>query len=149
MKGEMMKLGQHQSRLIAVYHEMIRETGCPVCHGQCEFLNLNSNSRWTEWRCADIQCQMGNEWKDRYSDMENMGILVGKGEPKTTFKYIHLSLDDLYGDGYFYTEYNVSGDGHWVIINTEDKEKFLDAFAAEFRKRTEARLVGKNSEYLS
>jgi len=65
------------------------------------------------------------------------------------FKYIHLSLDDLYTDGYFYTDYNMCGGGHWIIIKADDKEKFLDAFCAEFRKRAEAKLIGKNSEYLS
>jgi len=65
------------------------------------------------------------------------------------FKYIHLSLDDLYTDGYFYTDYDIGGDGHWIIIKAADREKFLDAFAAEFRARAEAKLVGKNTEYLS
>jgi len=65
------------------------------------------------------------------------------------FKYIHLSLDDLFSDGYFHTDYDIGGAGHWVIIKAEDRDKFVDAFCAEFRKRVEAKLIGKNSEYLS
>ena len=65
------------------------------------------------------------------------------------FPYIHLSLDDLFGDGYFYTDYCIGGGGHWVVVKAEDREKFVDAFCAEFRKRVENKLIGKSSEYLS
>lgn len=52
-------------------------------------------------------------------------------------KGYRLSLDALYHDGYFYTEYDKGGEGHYITIRAEDKELFLDAFAKEWRKRTE------------
>lgn len=53
---------------------------------------------------------------------------------------LRLDLDDLYESGYFYTKYDIGGEGHYITIKEEDKEKFLDAFAAEFRKEAEKRL---------
>lgn len=50
---------------------------------------------------------------------------------------LRLELDSLFGDGYFYTEFDVGDEGHSISINTDNKEKFLDAFAAEFRERAE------------
>jgi len=51
-----------------------------------------------------------------------------------------LSLDALAEDGYFYTKYDIGGSGHDITIKSKDKEKFLDAFAAEWRKRAEEAL---------
>ena len=48
-----------------------------------------------------------------------------------------LDLDILYQDGYYYTEYDVGGAGHKIYIEPENKELFLDAFAAQWRKRAE------------
>ena len=50
---------------------------------------------------------------------------------------LRLDLDSLYGDGYFYTGYDIGGEGHAVTINASNKEEFLDAFAKEFRRRAE------------
>lgn len=58
-------------------------------------------------------------------------------DKKTEEQNLHLCLDSLFGDGYFYTEYDIGGEGHGITIKGENKEKFLDAFAAEFRKRAE------------
>ena len=68
---------------------------------------------------------------------------------KPEFKYLHLDLDALYTDGYFYTEYDIGGAGHSITIKAEDKERFLDAFATEIRYRVSNMLIGKNSEYIS
>ena len=46
-----------------------------------------------------------------------------------------LDLDEMYTEGFYYTEYDIGGSGHSITIKKEDKEKFLDAFAAEWRKR--------------
>ena len=48
-----------------------------------------------------------------------------------------LELDDLYTEGYFYTQFDEGGYGHRIIIRRENREAFLDAFAAEFRKRAD------------
>jgi len=53
---------------------------------------------------------------------------------------LRLNLDSLWEEGYFYTTFDVGGDGHAVTIDTDRKEDFLDAFAAEFRKRAESLL---------
>lgn len=57
-------------------------------------------------------------------------------------KYLHLDLDELYEEGYYYTDYDIGGEGHGITIKVEDKEAFLDAFAAQWRKNTEEMLVG-------
>ena len=57
--------------------------------------------------------------------------------------FLHLDLDDLYTSGYFHTDYDIGGSGHHIIIKAEDEEKFLDAFAAEFRSRQKKRLLPK------
>ena len=52
---------------------------------------------------------------------------------------LRLNLDEFYeceGD-YYYTEYDIGGRGHSIVIKNEDKEKFLDAFALEWRKKAE------------
>lgn len=54
---------------------------------------------------------------------------------------LRLDLDELYTEGYYYTDYDIGGAGHSITIESKDKEAFLDAFAAEWRKRAEARLV--------
>lgn len=50
-------------------------------------------------------------------------------------KYLTLDLDDLYGDSYYYTEYDISAHGHSITIYAEDKEEFLDRFATIWRER--------------
>ena len=50
---------------------------------------------------------------------------------------LRLELDILFEDSYFYTEFDVGDEGHSITIDTDNKEKFLDAFAAEFRERAE------------
>lgn len=50
---------------------------------------------------------------------------------------LRLDLDELYEDGYYYTDYDIGGEGHAILIKPEDREKFLDAFAAEWRKRAD------------
>lgn len=54
-------------------------------------------------------------------------------------KEVQLRMDWDYWSqlGYFYTEYDIGGEGHAISIRAEDKEKFLDAFAADCRKRAE------------
>ena len=50
---------------------------------------------------------------------------------------LKLSLDDMFQSEYYYTDFDIGGRGHEIIIGNEDKEIFLDAFAAEWRKRAE------------
>lgn len=59
---------------------------------------------------------------------------------------LELDLDGIYEDGYFYTEYDVGGCGHKIIINTKDKEVFLDAWAKEWRNKAEAGLTPVEDE---
>ena len=55
-------------------------------------------------------------------------------------KQLFLNLDDLHSEGYIYTEFDVGDSGHSITINSKDKEKFLDAFAEEWRKKAEEQL---------
>jgi len=48
-----------------------------------------------------------------------------------------LSLDDLWEEGFYYTEYDIRGRRRSITIKKTDKEKFLDAFAKEWRDRAE------------
>ena len=48
---------------------------------------------------------------------------------------LRLELDSLFESGYFYTKFDVGDEGHSITIDTNHKEEFLDAFAAEFRER--------------
>ena len=59
-------------------------------------------------------------------------------------KELILELDDLYQDGYYYTEFDIGGAGHSITIKEEDKDKFLDAFAKEWRDKAEMLLEAKN-----
>jgi len=52
-------------------------------------------------------------------------------------KLLYLGLDRLYEDGYYYTKFDIDGGGHVIIIKAKDKEKFLDAFAKEWRDKAE------------
>jgi hypothetical protein len=54
---------------------------------------------------------------------------------------LRLDLDELFDYAYFYTKYDIGGEGHAITIREEDKERFLDAFTAEFRRETERRLI--------
>ena len=53
---------------------------------------------------------------------------------------LFLDLDELYTTGYFYTQFDIGGGGHSILIKPEDKEAFLDAFSGEWRKRVEEAL---------
>ena len=56
-------------------------------------------------------------------------------------KKLRLDLDVIVEDSeYFYTEYDIEGDGHSITIKAEDKEKFLDAYAKVWRDRAEKEL---------
>ena len=55
-------------------------------------------------------------------------------------KLLHLDLDELYSTGYYYTRFDIGGAGHSIDIEPGDREEFLDAFAAEWRKRADAAL---------
>lgn len=59
---------------------------------------------------------------------------------------LRLDLDGLYEDGYYYTAYDIGGEGHAIIIEPENREKFLDAFAAEWRKRADEALEENEDE---
>lgn len=54
---------------------------------------------------------------------------------------LRLDLDELYTEGYYYTEFDIGGAGHSITIKASDKEAFLDAFVAEWRKRVERMLL--------
>lgn len=56
-------------------------------------------------------------------------------------KEMTLDLDALYQEGYFYTKFDIGGAGHSITIKKQDKEKFLDAFAKEWRDKAESMLV--------
>lgn len=55
-------------------------------------------------------------------------------------KYLRLNLDELYTDGYYYTDYDIGGSGHSITINAKDKEQFLDEFVAVWRNKAEEML---------
>jgi hypothetical protein len=55
-------------------------------------------------------------------------------------KYLRLELDPLYEEGYYYTDYDVSGEGHAIVIEAADRDKFLDEFARIWRERAAERL---------
>ena len=59
---------------------------------------------------------------------------------------LRIDLDELYTEGYYYTEYDIGGEGHGITIEEHDKEAFLDAFAAEWRKRAERALAKLDEE---
>jgi hypothetical protein len=52
-------------------------------------------------------------------------------------KRLRLDLDELYTDGYYYTRYDIGGEGHAIVIEEKDKDAFLDEFALIWRKKTE------------
>jgi hypothetical protein len=51
-----------------------------------------------------------------------------------------LDLDGMFENSYYYTQYDIGGEGHAITILEENKELFLNAFAAEWRKRAEEAL---------
>ncbi len=53
---------------------------------------------------------------------------------------LKLDLDSMAKEEYIYTEFDIIGAGHSITIKAEDKEKFLDAYAAEWRKKAEKNL---------
>lgn len=55
-------------------------------------------------------------------------------------KKLVLDLDAFSCNGYVYTKYDLGGEGHRIIINEKNKEKFLDAFAKEYREMAEEAL---------
>lgn len=52
-------------------------------------------------------------------------------------KLLHLSLDELWEQGYIYSKFDVRGGGHDLYIEPENREKFLDDYAEKFRKQVE------------
>ena len=61
-------------------------------------------------------------------------------------KNLTLDLDDLYTDGYYYTDFDIEGSGHSITIKAEDKEDFLIAFSKEWAKRAEKKLFEVEDE---
>ena len=63
-------------------------------------------------------------------------------------KTLKIDLDSLYEQGYFYTKFDIGNEGHSITIRESNKEKFLDAFAKEWRKRADESLeeVDENDE---
>jgi len=56
-------------------------------------------------------------------------------------KYLRIDLDGMMEDGYdYYTEYDIGGLGHYIIIKEEDKEKFLNAWCKRWREKAESSL---------
>lgn len=56
-------------------------------------------------------------------------------------KYFSLSLDEVVGEAeYFCTPEDVGGEAHIIIIKAQDREKFLDSWAKEWRKRAKENL---------
>lgn len=60
-------------------------------------------------------------------------------EREYTGERLRLDLDDMVEE-YIYSEFDIEGVGHSITIKVEDKEKFLDAYAAEWRKKAEKNL---------
>ena len=58
-------------------------------------------------------------------------------------KKLYLDLDSYSEEGYIYTEFDIGGAGHSITIKAENKEKFLNAFAKEYRDRAEKMLEVK------
>jgi len=52
-------------------------------------------------------------------------------------KKLQLSLDGIFQSEYYYTDYDIEGYGHRIIIEESNRKAFLDAFAAEWRKRAD------------
>jgi len=53
-------------------------------------------------------------------------------------KKLRIDLDELYREDYFcHTEYDIGKQANDIVIRTEDKEKFLDAFAKIWRDKAE------------
>jgi hypothetical protein len=50
-------------------------------------------------------------------------------------KYLTLSLDELMEQGYFYTSYDIGGRGHYITIEADDLEDFLNEFAETWKER--------------
>lgn len=59
-------------------------------------------------------------------------------------KTITLNLDEMFQSDYYYTEFNIGGSGHSITVDLENKDKFLDAFAKEWRDRAESLLEESN-----
>lgn len=59
---------------------------------------------------------------------------------------LKLDLDELYTDGYMYSDYDISGAGHGQVIMATDQEAFLDEYAAMFRSKVKAFLKPYNPE---
>jgi hypothetical protein len=57
---------------------------------------------------------------------------------------LELNLDSIWESEYFYTEFDLGYSGHKIVINENDKENFLDAWASEWRKRAEEYLKNQN-----
>lgn len=74
-------------------------------------------------------------------DRDAPECLVRHPNAPTTTQQLHLGLDELYMDGYYYTHLDIGGGGHSITIEAKDKEEFLDEFARIWREKAEKRLV--------
>lgn len=63
-------------------------------------------------------------------------------------KVLCLSLDEIWQSGYFYTDFDIGGTGHYIHIRPEDKEKFLDEFAKVWRNRAESMLAEEEAGWV-
>lgn len=54
--------------------------------------------------------------------------------------YLILNLDELFEQEYLYSDYDIGGRGHSIEVREEDKEKFLEDYACQFKKRVESLL---------
>ena len=61
-------------------------------------------------------------------------------------KYLFLDLDEFYTQGYYYTQFDIGGAGHSILIEAENRIAFLDAFADEWRKLADAALQDWDNE---
>lgn len=52
-------------------------------------------------------------------------------------KLLRLDLDELYMQGYYHTEFDISGETHGIVIEAKNKKAFLDAFAKQWRENAE------------
>ena len=62
-------------------------------------------------------------------------------------KKLVLDLDSLYTDGYYYTEFDITGASHSITIDADDKEAFLNAFAQTWREKAEKMLEKVEEEW--
>ena len=60
-------------------------------------------------------------------------------------KYLSLDLDEVVAEAeYFCTEYDAGGEAHRIVIEEIDRERFLNAWAKEWRRRAEEALQNES-----